>query len=60
MNSEQVMCALCARIRFAARPVVAPYGCERTSNEGFVGHADPGVPRKNLRIRRDWPPGQSV
>ena len=28
--------------------------------EAFVGHADPGVPRKNLRIRRAWPPGQSV
>ena len=25
--------------------------------EASVGHADPGVPRKNLRIRRGWPPG---
>ena len=28
--------------------VVAPHGCERTSNEAFVGYADPGVPLKNL------------
>ena len=30
----------------------APYSRKRTSNEAFVGHADPGVPLKNLRTRR--------
>ncbi len=46
------MCLLRRRIKKRHGRVAVPYGGERTSNKAFVGHADPGVPLKNLRTCR--------